>query len=103
MKFLFDVHCQLQYQSNGAEIEKKYDIIYVDHHTELPPRIIDEEIVNLVKKYRYTVVIKDVNFLNYCKSENIPVGILKENRLYLIENSIQLFGEYTPNLLFTQD
>ena len=103
MKLLFDVHCQLQYQSNGAEIEKKYDIIYVDYHPELPPRIIDEEIVNFAKKHGYTAVIKDVNFVNYCKSENIPVGTLKGNRLYLIEDSIQLFGEYPPNLFFTQD
>ena len=100
---MFDVHCQLQYQSNGAEIEKKYDVICVDHHPELPPGIEDEDIAKFAKEHGYTIVTKDVDFVNYCKNQNIPVGVLKGNRLYLIENSIQLFGESPPNRLFTQD
>jgi len=103
MKLLFDVHCQLQYQSSGAEIEKQHEVICVDHHPELPPGIEDEDIAAFAKKYGYTVVTKDVDFVNYCKKENIPVGVLKGNRLYLISDSIELFGGQPPNRLFTQD
>lgn len=63
----------------------------------------DPDIAKVAKKYGYTVVTKDVDFVNYCKSENIPVGVLKGNRLYLISDSIQLFGEELPNRLFTSD
>jgi len=38
-----------------------------------------------------------VSFVNFCKKENIPVGVLKGNQFYLIENSIKLFGEQIPN------
>ena len=100
---LFDVHCQLQYQSNGVEIEKNHDVICVDHHPKLPPGIKDEDIGKFAKENGYTIVTKDVDFVNYCKSENISVGVLKGNQLYLIEDSIQLFGEQPPNRLFTQD
>ena len=103
MKLLFDVHCQLQYKSNKAEIEKEHEIICVDHHSELQPGIKDPDIAEFAKKHGYTVVTKDVDFVNFCKKENIPVGVLKGNRLYLISDSIQLFGEQPPNRLFTQD
>ena len=103
MKLLFDVHCQLQYQSSSTEIEKQHEVICVDHHPELPPGIEDEDIAVFAKKYGYTVVTKDVDFVNYCKKENIPVGVLKGNRLYLISDSIELFGGHPPNRLFTQD
>jgi len=103
MKLLFDVHCQLQYQSSGAEIDKNHDVICVDHHPDLPPGIGDKDIAKFAKEHDYTVVTKDVDFVNYCKSENIPVGVLKGNRLYLIEDSITLFGVSPPNRLFTSD
>jgi|APSaa5957512535_1039671.scaffolds.fasta_scaffold60025_1 predicted nuclease of predicted toxin-antitoxin system len=103
MKLLFDVHCQLQYQSSGAEIEKNHEVICVDHHPELPVGIEDPKIAAFAKEYGYIVVTKDVDFVNYCKSENIPVGVLKGNRLYLIKDSITLFGVSPPNRLFTQD
>jgi len=34
MKLLFDVHCQLQYKSNKAEIEKEYDLNRTDGQLE---------------------------------------------------------------------
>ena len=103
IKLLFDVHCQLQYKSNKAEIEKEYEVICVDHHPELPIGIKDPDIAAFAQKYGFTVVTKDVDFVNFCKEKNIPVGVLKGNRLYLISNSIQLFGEPPPNRLFTSD
>ena len=103
MKLLFDVHCQLQYQSNGAEIEKEHEVICVDRHPQLPVGIKDPDIAVFAKENGYTIVTKDVDFVNYCKSENIPVGILKGNRLYLISDSVKLFGVEPPNRLFTQD
>ena len=103
MKLLFDVHCQLQYQSNGAEIEKNHEVICVDHHPDLPIGIEDRDIATFAKENGYTVVTKDVNFVNYCKKENIPVGVLKGNRLYLIFDSVVLFGKPPPNRLFTPD
>lgn len=103
MKLLFDVHCQLQYSSNKSEIEKKFDVICVDHHPKLPKGIEDPDIARFAKEYGYVIVTKDVDFVNYCKNENIPVGVLKGNRLYLISDSIQLFGEELPNRLFTSD
>jgi len=103
MKLLFDVHCQLQYQSNGAEIEKNHEVICVDHHPELPPGIEDEDIAKFAKEHGYTVVTKDVGFVNLCKKENIPVGVLKGNRLFLISDSLQLFGSEPPDRLFTSD
>ncbi len=102
MKLLFDVHCQLQY-SSGTEIEKQYEVICVDHHPELPVGIEDQDIAVFAKKHGYTVVTKDVDFVNYCKKEGIPVGVLKGNRLYLIEDSILLFGKSPVNRLFTQN
>lgn len=103
MKLLFDVHCQLQYTSNKSEIEKSHEIICVDHHHDLPKGIEDPKIAEFAKKHGYTVVTKDVNFVNFCKKENIPVGVLKGNHLYMISDSIQLFGEQLPNRLFTSD
>ena len=103
MKLLFDVHCQLQYKSNKAEIEKEYEVICVDHHPELPIGIKDPDIAAFAQKHGFTVVTKDVDFVNFCKEKNIPVGVLKGNRLYLISDSVQLFGEPPPNRLFTSD
>lgn len=103
MKLLFDVHCQLQYKSNKAEIEKEHEVICVDHHPELPKGIKDPDIAAFAQKHGFTVVTKDVDFVNFCKDKNIPVGVLKGNRLYLISDSIQLFGEQPPNRLYTPD
>ena len=104
IKLLFDVHCQLQYKSNKAEIEKEYEVICVDHHPELPVGIKDPDIAAFAKEQGYTIVTKDVDFVNLCKKENIPVGVLKGNRLYLVSDSIELFGgQQPPNRLFTQD
>ncbi len=103
MKLLFDVHCQLQYKSSGAEIEKNHEVICVDSHPQLPVGIKDPDIAAFAKENGYTVVTKDVDFVNYCKKENVPVGVLKGNRLYLISDSVELFGGQPPNRLFTQD
>jgi len=103
MKLLFDVHCQLQYKSNKAEIEKEYEVICVDHHPELPIGIKDPDIAVFAQKHGFTIVTKDVDFVNFCKEKNIPVGVLKGNRLYMISDSIQLFGEKPPNRLYTSD
>ncbi len=103
MKLLFDVHCQLQYQSNGTEIEKNHEIICVGHHPELSVGIADPDIAAFAKENGYTVVTKDVDFVNYCKKENVSVGVLKGNRLYLIFDFIELFGGKLPNRLFTSD
>jgi len=103
MRLLFDVHCQLQYRSNGAEIEKNHKVICVDHHPELPNGIEDPKIAAFAKENGYTVVTKDVGFVNYCKKEHVPVGVLKGNRLYLISDSVELFGGKTPDRLFTPD
>ncbi len=103
MKLLFDVHCQGQYLSNRAEIEKEHELICVDHHDDLPVGIKDPKIAEYAKEYGFTVVTKDVDFVNLCKEENVPVGVLKGNRLYLISESIQLFGEKPANRLFVSD
>lgn len=103
MKLLFDVHCQLQYTSNKAEIEKNHKIICVAHHDELPEDIEDPKIAEFARKNGYTVVTKDVDFVNHCKDEKIPVGVLKGNCLYLISESITLFGKKPANRLFTVD
>lgn len=80
-----------------------YEVTCVDHHPELPKGIKDPDIAKFARIHGYTVVTKDVNFVNLCKNENIAVGVLKGNRLYLISESIQLFGEQLPNRLFTSD
>ncbi len=103
MKLLFDVHCQLQYNSNKSEIEKDYEIICVGNHEELPGETDDQAIADYAKKHGYTVVTKDVGFVNLCNKQNVPVGVLKGNNLYLISGSIQLFGEKLPDRLFTLD
>ncbi len=103
MKLLFDVHCQLQYKSSGAEIKKNHEVICVDNHPQLPVGIKDPDIATFAKENGYMIVTKDVDFVNYCKKENIPVGVLKGNRLYLISDSVELFGGNPPNRLFTQD
>lgn len=54
-------------------------------------------------KHGYTIVTKDVDFVNLCYEKNVPVGVLKGNRLFLISESKQLFGEKLPNRLFTTD
>ena len=103
MKLLLDVHCQGQYLSNRSEIEKEHKLICVGHHPELPQEFKDLEIALYAKKHGFIVVTKDVDFVNLCKDMNIPVGVLKGNRLYLISESVQLFGEKLPNRLFTTD
>ena len=103
LKLLFDVHCQLQYKSNKAEIEKEHELVCVDHHPELPKGIKDSDIAAFAQIHGFTVVTKDVDFVNFCKDKNIPVGVLKGNRLYLISDSLQLFGEPPPNRLYTPD
>ena len=103
MKLLLDVHCQGQYLSNRSEIEKKNELICVGHHPDLPQEISDPEIAEYAKKHNFVIVTKDVDFVNLCKDQKIPVGVLKGNRLYLISESIQLFGEKLPNRLFTSD
>ena len=103
MKLLFDVHCQGQYLSNRAEIEKEHELICVDHHDDLPVGIEDSKIAEYAKEHGFTVVTKDVDFVNLCKEENVPVGVLKGNRLYLISESRQLFGEKPANRLFVSD
>jgi len=103
MKLLFDVHCQLQYNSNKSEIEQNHELICVGNHKDLPGDTDDQVIADYAKKYGYTIVTKDVDFVNLCIKQNIPIGVLKGNNLYLISNSIQLFGEKVPNRLFTLD
>ncbi len=103
MKLLFDVHCQGQYLSNIAEIEKNHELICVAHHEELPEDIDDSDIAAFAKEHGYTVVTKDVDFVTLCLEKNVPVGVLKGNRLYLINDEIELFGGKLPNRLFTTD
>ena len=44
---------------------------------------------DVVPDYRKRVeVTKDVDFVNLCINENVPVGVLKGNHLYLISDSI---------------
>jgi len=100
---LFDIHCQGQYLSNRSEIEKDHELICVGHHDDLPQDMKDLDIAKYAKKHGYVVVTKDVDFVNLCKEEKIPVGVLKGNHLYLISDSIQMFGEKLPNRLFTSD
>lgn len=103
MNLLFDVHCQGQYLSNRAEIEKNHILICVGEHEDLPGDMKDPDIADYAFEHGYTVVTKDVDFVNLCFEKKVPVGILKGNRLYLISESIQLFGEKLPNRLFTTD
>ncbi len=103
MKLLFDVHCQLQYASNQSEIEKDHELICVGNHEELAGNADDQSIADYAKKHGYTIVTKDVGFVNLCIKQDIPVGVLKGNNLYLISDSILLFGEKLPNRLFTLD
>ena len=103
MKLLFDVHCQGQYLANRAEIEKEHDLICVGHHPELPQDLEDSAIADYAEKHGFMVVTKDVDFVILCKERKIAVGVLKGNRLFGIENAIQLFGEKPANRLFTTD
>ena len=103
MNLLFDVHCQGQYLSNRSEIEKEHTLICVGHHDELPQDMDDPDIADFAFKHGYTIVTKDVDFVNLCYEKNVPVGVLKGNRLFLISESKQLFGEKLPNRLFTTD
>jgi len=82
---------------------ERYYKEYCDQHLELPNGIEDPKIAAFAKENGYTVVTKDVGFVNYCKKENVPVGVLKGNRLYLISDSVDLFGGKTPDRLFTPD
>jgi len=103
MKLLFDVHCQGQYLSNRTEIEKEYELICVGHHDDLPQDMEDSDIADYAEIHGYTVVTKDVDFVNLCKEKKVSVGVLKGNKLYLISDAIQMFGEKLPNRLFTTD
>ena len=103
MKLLFDVHCQGQYLSNRAEIEKEHELICVGNHQDLPGDMSDPDIAKYAKKYDFMVVTKDVDFVKLCKEQGVPVGVLKGNMLYVISESLQLFGEKLPNRLFTSD
>jgi len=103
MKLLFDIHCQGQYLSNRAEIEKNHELICVAHHEQLPEDIDDSDIADFAKENGYTVVTKDVDFVTLCLDRGVPVGVLKGNRLFLIYDEIELFGGKLPNRLFTTD
>lgn len=103
MKLLFDVHCQGQYLSNRTEIEKEHELICVGHHDDLPQNMEDSEIANYASKNGYMVVTKDVDFVILCKERRIPVGVLRGNHLFTIENTIQLFGEKPAKRLFMSD
>ena len=103
MKLLFDINCQGQYLSNRTEIEKENELICVGHHDKLPGNSKDPEIAKFAEENGFTVVTKDVDFVIYCIQKKIPVGVLKGNRLFLINNQIELFGEKLPNRLFTTD
>ncbi len=103
MKLLFDVHCQGQYLSNRSEIEKENMLICVGHQPDLPQDMKDSDIADYASKYGYMVVTKDVDFVILCCERKIPVGVLKGNRLYTIDKTIQLFGEKPANRLFTTD
>jgi len=103
VKLLLDIHCQGQYLSNRSEIEKENELICVGNHPDLPEDMDDSDIAKYAKKHDFIVVTKDVDFVNLCKDQEIPVGVLKGNRQYLISESIQLFGEKLPNRLFTND
>jgi len=102
MNLLFDVHCG-KYLSNKAEIEKEHTIIIVGNHDDLPGDMKDPDIADYAKKHNYTVVTKDVDFVNLCFEKKVPVGVMKGNRLYMISETMQLFGEKLPNRLFTAD
>jgi rRNA-processing protein FCF1 len=103
MKLLLDVHCQGQYLSSRAEIEKEHEIICVGNHPDLPPDMSDPDIAEYAKKHGYVVVTKDVGFVNLCKETDVDVGVLKGNRLFVISESIILFGGKLPDRLFTTD
>lgn len=103
MKLLLDVHCQGQYLSNRAEIEKENELLCVGNHPDLPEDMDDPDIAKYAKEHDWVVVTKDVDFVKLCKEQNVPVGVLKGNMLYIISESIQLFGEKLPNRLFTTD
>lgn len=77
-------------------------MICIGNHEELPRDTKDQVIADHAKKHGYTIVTKDVDFVNLCIKQNIPIGVLKRNNLYLISDSIQLFGEKLPNRLFTR-
>ena len=103
MNLLFDVHCQGQYLSNRSEIEKEHTLICVGEHKDLPGDMDDPDIADYASIHGYTIVTKDVDFVNLCFEKKVSVGVLKGNRLFLISKSIQLFGEKPPNRLFTTD
>lgn len=103
MKLLFDVHCQGQYLSNRPEIEKEYPMICVGHHPDLPQDMSDSDIADYAAKTGYMVVTKDVDFVILCCERKVPVGVLRGNQLFTIENAIQLFGEKPAKRLFMSD
>ncbi len=102
MNLLFDLHCGI-YLSNKAEIEKDHSIIFVGKHDDLPKEMKDPDIADYAKIHNYIVVTKDVDFVNLCIEKKVPVGVMKGNRLYMISETIQLFGEKLPDRLFTLD
>jgi len=103
LNLLFDIHCQLQYTSNKSEIEKEHKIICIGKHEELPQDMDDSDIADYALKNGYVVVTKDVGFVNLCFEKKVPVGVLRGNKLYLISDLIQLFGEKMPTRLFMSD
>lgn len=103
MKLLFDVHCQGQYLGNRVEIEKENELICVGQHPDLPQDMEDVQIANYAQKHDFMVVTKDVDFVILCKERKIPVGVLRGNQLFTIENVIQLFGEKPAKRLFMSD
>lgn len=70
---------------------------------DLPQEMGDSDIAEYAQIHGYVVVAKDVDFVNLCKEKKTSVGVLKGNKLYLISEAIQLFGEKLPNRLFTTD
>ena len=103
MRLLFDVHCQGQYLANRVEIEKENELVCVGHHPELPQNIEDYAIADFAQKNGFMVVTKDVDFVILCKERKVPVGVLRGNQLFTIENTIQLFGEKPAKRLFMSD
>jgi predicted nuclease of predicted toxin-antitoxin system len=102
MNLIFDVQSSGNYLNNKAEINKNHKVVCAGRD-ELRDLIDDEKIVDYAEKNHLIVVTKDVDFVKLCCKRNVKVAVLKGNYLFLIENTVQMFGQEPENRLFTND
>jgi rRNA-processing protein FCF1 len=99
MDLIFDIMSSGNYLDNKAEIDKKHNVVCAGR-SDLQDLIADEKIADYAEKNNLTVVTRDIDFVELCCKRNVKVAVLKGNRLFLIENVVQMFGQKPPDELF---